>query len=280
MHVGTMIPHFKKGDFNKLHIPFPDRSAQTAIGDLYLELSRKIELNRRMNETLEASARALFRDWFVDFGPTRAKAEGCPSYLAPEVWSLFPDHLGDDGVPEGWEYRPVGHFTEIKGGKQLDKSRISESGDIPVFGGAGPMGFTDAHNAEGYVISVGRVGAYCGQYFAHRGKAWINNNASYIRTLKPDYAEWLFMALRGVDMDVIKKGAAQPFVSNGDIVKLGLMWPGEVVVDSFTRLLRPLVFRMEANTIESDNLAAMRDALLPKLMSGELRVRDAEALAA
>ena len=56
-----------------------------------------------MNETLEASARALFRDWFVDFGPTRAKAEGRPAYLAPDLWSLFPDRLGDDGVPLGWE---------------------------------------------------------------------------------------------------------------------------------------------------------------------------------
>ena len=62
----------------------------------------KIELNRRMNETLEAMARAIFKDWFVDFGPTRAKAEGRAPYLAPEVWDLFPDALDDEGKPVTW----------------------------------------------------------------------------------------------------------------------------------------------------------------------------------
>jgi type I restriction enzyme S subunit len=280
MHVGTMIPHFKKGDFNKLHIPYPNQATQTAIGDLYFELSLKIELNRRMSETLEASARALFRDWFVNFGPTLAKVEGRPAYLAPDLWSLFPDRLDDDGVPEGWELRKVSGIAELKGGKQLEKSRIFKTGDIPVFGGAGIMGFTDAHNAEGYVISVGRVGAYCGQFSAHRGRAWINNNASYIRPLIPNIAEWLFMALREVDMDVIKKGAAQPFVSNGDIANLELAWPGKAVIGAFSGILEPLVRQMEACVDESRTLAALRDTLLPKLMSGEIRVRDAEAAVA
>jgi type I restriction enzyme, S subunit len=65
-------------------------------------LDDKIDLNRRMNETLEAMARALFKDWFVDFGPTRAKMEGRDPYLAPELWALFPDRLDDEGKPEGW----------------------------------------------------------------------------------------------------------------------------------------------------------------------------------
>ena len=82
--------------------------------------------------------------------------------------------------------RPVADFADIKGGKQLGKERIAETGQIPVFGGAGIMGYTDDYNAEGFVISVGRVGAYCGQFFRHRGKAWINNNASLIKQ-KEDY---------------------------------------------------------------------------------------------
>ena len=78
-----------------------DVSEQEAIAAVLGALDDRIELNRRMNETLEAMARALFKDWFVDFGPTRAKAEGRPAYLAPEVWDLFPDRLDEEGKPEG-----------------------------------------------------------------------------------------------------------------------------------------------------------------------------------
>lgn len=80
----------------------PSRPEQDVIAAVLCALDEKIELNRRMNETLEAMARAIFRDWFVDFGPIRAKQEGREPYLAPEIWSLFPDRLDTDGKPEGW----------------------------------------------------------------------------------------------------------------------------------------------------------------------------------
>ena len=80
--------------------PDPDAAGYSAI---YLgALDDKIDLNRRMNETLDAMTRAIFKDWFVDFGPTRAKMEGRAPYLAPEVWALFPDRLDNEGKPEGW----------------------------------------------------------------------------------------------------------------------------------------------------------------------------------
>ena len=87
-----------------------------SIASILGALDDKIDLNRRMNETLEAMARAIFKDWFVDFGPTRAKMEGGAPYLAPEIWALFPDRLDDEGKPEGWQYSAVAtdrlEFTE------------------------------------------------------------------------------------------------------------------------------------------------------------------------
>ena len=80
----------------------PDRRASASLRILGA-LDDKIDLNRRMNETLEAMARAIFKDWFVDFGPTRAKMEGRAPYLAPEIWALFPDRLDDEGNPDGVE---------------------------------------------------------------------------------------------------------------------------------------------------------------------------------
>lgn len=268
-----------------IELLLPPLAEQRAIAHILGTLDDKIELNRKQNETLEAMARALFKAWFVDFEPVRAKMEGrwqrglsLPG-LPAHLYDLFPDRLVESElgeIPEGWEMRTVGDFADLQGGKQLEKDRIVPNGEIPVFGGAGVMGYTDTYNADGFVIAVGRVGAYCGQFFSHRGKAWINNNASLIRQKKEDFGEWLFLSLRHADIDVIKKGAAQPFVSNGDLSKLPLVWPGEKVVESFLQFTVPLLKGQEDANRESKFLALLRDTLLPKLISGELRVHDAE----
>jgi type I restriction enzyme S subunit len=272
---GSPIPSTTRAAVYVRDVDVPSLPEQRAIAATLGALDDKIDLNRRMNETLEAMARALFRDWFFDFGPTRAKMAGTTPYLSPDLWSLFPDRLDDEGKPEGWEMRPVGDFAELKGGKQLEKKHISDTGPVPVFGGAGVMGFTTNHNADGFVISVGRVGAYCGQFFSHRGRSWINNNASLIRPNLKVSGEWLLISLRHIDMDVIKKGAAQPFVSNGDIAKVGIIWPSHAIVSAFSETLVSLMKKAEANEQESRTLAQTRDLLLPRLMSGELRVSEA-----
>ena len=286
---GAAIPRVILKDFRRAIVNVPPIEEQHAIAHILGTLDDKIELNRKQNETLEAMARALFKAWFVDFEPVRAKMEnrwqrgqslpGLPAHL----YDLFPDRLVESElgeIPEGWEIRPVGDFAEFKGGKQLEKEKISAVGQIPVFGGAGIMGYTDEHNADGFVITVGRVGAYCGQFFSHRGKAWINNNASLIRQNDDSLAEWLFLSLRHADIDVIKKGAAQPFVSNGDIAKLPVVWPGEQIVRLFAETVVPLLSEQESGAAESISLAQLRDTLLPKLISGELRVPDAERIVA
>ncbi|GMU46207.1 MAG: hypothetical protein AMXMBFR26_09890 [Porticoccaceae bacterium] len=273
---GAVMPKLTQGNLNRIELTHPGLPEQRAIAHILGTLDDKIELNRRRNQTLEAMARALFKDWFVDFGPVRAKMQAREPYLPADLWQLFPDRLDDEGKPEGWVYLPVGEFAELKGGKQLEKEKIASSGPIPVFGGAGVMGYTDSHNADGFVIAVGRVGAYCGQFFSHRGKAWINNNASLIKQTDDDLAEWLFLSLSHADIDVIKKGAAQPFVSNGDIAKLPLMWPTEAMVNAFTDIVGPVREKKDQHDLESRTLSELRDTLLPKLISGELRIADAE----
>jgi len=90
----------------------PPLREQEAIATILSALDDKIGLNRRMNATLEAMARAIFKDWFVDFGPTRAKAEGRPPYLAPDLWALFPNALDDDDKPVGWEFGILSKVSE------------------------------------------------------------------------------------------------------------------------------------------------------------------------
>ncbi len=100
-------------DLSKLAIPVPPIEEQRAIASILGTLDDKIELNRQMNETLEAMARAIFKDLFVDFGPTRAKIEGNAPYLAPELWSLFPDRLDDEDKPAGWQLSTLSAVSEL-----------------------------------------------------------------------------------------------------------------------------------------------------------------------
>ena len=85
LHVGTLIPHFKKGDFDKLLLSIPDRQVQEFIGDAYFNFSAKIDLNTRMNQTLEAIAHATFRSWFINFDPVLTKSRGVPSDLSKTI---------------------------------------------------------------------------------------------------------------------------------------------------------------------------------------------------
>ncbi|WP_188127824.1 restriction endonuclease subunit S, partial [Ruegeria intermedia] len=112
----TGLGHVTLADFKQMQIGLPKPDEQAAIVALVKPYHDKIELNRRMNATLEAMARAIFRDWFVDFGPTRAKAEGREPYLAPDLWPLFPARLDDEGKPEGWEVSEIGKETTAVGG--------------------------------------------------------------------------------------------------------------------------------------------------------------------
>ena len=130
-------------------IPLPPYSEQVAIAELLGSLDDKIELNRRMNETLEAMAQAIFRDWFVDFGPTRRKLAGITDPVeimgglvqdapARRTGALFPDALGDNGLPEGWEERPlrIYCFANLYGGDTVIRQNCNR-----ILGVATSLGF-------------------------------------------------------------------------------------------------------------------------------------------
>ena len=276
---GSTFPNVSANQLSNLIIPKITERQMLNIADLLKSFDDKIELNRRMNETLEAMARAIFKDWFVDFGPVRAKVEGREAYLPEEVWGLFPDsfqesELGE--IPRGWGVKSISDLANIKGGRQLQKDNFLENGTIPVFGGAGIMGYTDQHNADGFVIAVGRVGAYCGQFFSYRGKTWINNNASLILPKVNVFGEWLLFTLKNLDIDLIKKGAAQPFISSSDIAAMQVVIPEQETLAEFHNTIESLVRKKENNEHQIKILIQVRDSLLPRLISGEIRVGEIE----
>ena len=129
---GTTIKHLTGKAIEELDIPLPPKPEQESIANTLRSRDDKIELNRQTNETLEALARALFKDWFVDFGPTRTKAEGGAPYLAPELWALFPDALDDEDKPVGWEVRPLDEIARFLNGLALQKYPASGDEYLPV----------------------------------------------------------------------------------------------------------------------------------------------------
>ena len=138
------------------------------------------------------------------------------------------------------------------------------------------MGRSNFSNANGFVITVGRVGAYCGQFFWHIGEAWVNNNASQIKPRNDAHSIWIYQWLKSVNMDLIKKGAAQPFVSNGDIALLTITIPPEEVTNRFVEICAPIFRKRHSLHEQAQTLATLRDTLLPRLISGQLRLPEAK----
>ena len=126
---GTTVKHTSPERIREYHFFLPPKDEQQAIAHVLGTLDDKIELNRRMNQTLEEMARAIFQDWFVDFGPTRAKMEGKEPYLPPELWDLFPDQLVDSEhgeIPEGWEEKPLSELSSLNP-ESWSKSSLPEN---------------------------------------------------------------------------------------------------------------------------------------------------------
>jgi type I restriction enzyme S subunit len=168
--VGAVQQHFNVGAARTLPVYLPPLGEQRAIVETLAAFDDKIELNRQMNETLETMARAIFKDWFVDFGPTRAKMAGSKPYLAPEIWKLFPDSLDDEGKPYGWSYDRLGNITELSwGDTNTTKSSYVKSG-YPAYSASGPDGFMSHADFDRKGIVLSAIGANCGQTWFASGK--------------------------------------------------------------------------------------------------------------
>ncbi|MDH7598224.1 MAG: restriction endonuclease subunit S [Sedimentisphaerales bacterium] len=259
---------------------------QRAIAHILGTLDDKIEVNRRQSETLEQMARALFKAWFVDFEPVRAKMEGrwkrgqsLPG-LPADLYDLFPDRLVDSElgeIPEGWEVGTLGEFAEITSGKRPDEvfaDRRSEA-NVPLWGGNGPMGYVRKALFTQPILLTGRVGTL-GSVFRIPTPCWPSDNTLVGLPRKREYFEYLYFGMKRVDFDSLNRGSTQPLLTQTDLKNQLLIVPPDVVLDVLHSMAATAFAKRDAANEESCTLAALRDALLPKLIYGELRVKDAE----
>jgi type I restriction enzyme S subunit len=268
------------GDLSALEIPAPPLLQQRAIAHILGTLDDKIELNRRMTETLEAMARALFKSWFVDFDPVRAKAEGRDPGLPNRVADLFPARLVDSElgeIPEGWEVKTIGDLLELRYGKAL-KAEHRHDGHVAVYGSNGQVGWHDEPLAKGPGIVVGRKGNPGVVTWAPTDYFVIDTAFYVVPTKTCRSLHFLFHSLKAHDLASLGADSAVPGLNRNLAYMSTQLLPSAPLLEKFDAHASALAARGHACVQESRTLAALRDTLLPKLISGEVRVRDAERL--
>ncbi|MBI5780820.1 MAG: restriction endonuclease subunit S [Rhodocyclales bacterium] len=281
-----------KAMIESLPISAPPLPEQRAIAHILGTLDDKIELNRRRNQTLEAMARALFKDWFVDFGPVRAKMEGREPYLPADLWQLFPDRLDDEGKPEGWNERPLDEIADFLNGLALQKFPATDPDDsLPVIKIAelrsGVSAKSDRASREvppKYVIKDGDfLFSWSGSLLAKfwtEGEGALNQHLFKVTSERyPMWfvSHWVYHHLEEFKAIAASKATTMGHIQRGHLKAAMTICPPDDVLERMGIVMAPLVEQAIQNELESRTLAHLRDTLLPKLISGELRIADTAA---
>ena len=283
---GTTNLGLPRDDFLAFPIP-PLTPVRHTLLQLLQCLDDKIELNRRMNETLEAMARAIFKDWFVDFGPTRARAEGLAPYLNSDLWDLFPDSLYE-GKPVGWRAGTVSDCFRLTMGQSPPGGTYNDDGEgLPFFQGRTDFGFRYPENRkyctaptriaerDDTLVSVrapvGDINMAWEKCCAGRGVAALRH-----RSGSRSFSYYSAWAIQEELKQYEHTGTVFGAINKKQFEALGVMEPTPEIVGIFESLVAPLDERIRRNVSESRTLNQTRDLILPKLMSGEIRLAEVE----
>ena len=296
---GSTVPHLNMSDIRNLDIPVPPSlPEQRAIARILGALDDKIELNRRMNQTLEEMARAIFKSWFVDFDPVRAKMEGrAPVGMDAKTAALFPHGFEESElgkVPKGWKVGTLGDVannprrgvkpseipmnTPYIGLEHMPRRCIS----LSEWGEVGNVKSNKFQFTQGEIL-FGKLRPY----FHKVGVAAINGVCStdilVIVAKNPQFFGLVLSHISSDDLinyvDAASTGTKMPRTNWKDLASYDIVIPPQDLIEKFNTIIVPQIQKIRPNIQESRTLAAIRDALLPKLISGEIRVGCAEGAA-
>ncbi|MEI4473538.1 restriction endonuclease subunit S [Frigidibacter sp. MR17.24] len=281
----------------ELELSLPPIAIQREVGRTVRLIDDKIELNRKTAATLEEMARALYRSWFVDFDPVQAKAEGCaPAHMDPATAALFPDSFGDDGLPKGWKIRTVGelcvqtkrtvkpmdapassfwHFSLpafdsgrvplLEDGAQIKSNKLFVPNDAILFSRLNPM--------------IPRV--WWARSDHGRGVPAASTEFFVANAATPEQTPWLYSLLSSEEFReqavsrVTGTSNSHQRLSASALAEIAVTAPPDELLAAFGTIAGSWFERVHALGSESGILANLRDTLLPRLMSGELRVGEA-----
>ncbi len=305
---GAGASGIRGSDLAELPVPWIDPTVQRRIAGVLSQIDDKIAVNRRINQTLEAMAQAIFKSWFVDFDPVKAKIaakqegrdplraamsaiSGKPDAeldaLPPEQYeqlaataALFPDEMEESElgeIPKGWKVQRVGNVLELVYGKAL-KSTNRQEGTVPVYGSGGITGFHNTPLVTHGSIIVGRKGTV-GSLYWEDDPFFPIDTTYYVRPLAAPLT-FCYYTMQILGLEKMNTDAAVPGLNRENVYRLELVLPDSVTLQQFDIQATTLRKAIRANSGENKSLADLRDILLPKLLTGELSVTDATAEAA
>ncbi len=297
--MGATRKALTKAMIETLEVPSISLSQQKAAVEILSALDSKIENNRYMSQTLEAIAYAIFKSWFVDFEPVRAKASGNqPAYMDAQTSALFPDRFNEDGLPQGWWFGRVCDLGKILTGKTPSTKIRSYYGDAYPFIKIPDMNRMWVTRVGSYLSEQGSAsqvkklvpaGAVLVSCIATPGITAISSEPSHfnqqINAVIPslEYGSiWTYFSLQRLRSDIEAKassGSVIPNLNKKEFSKLSVTMCASEIITAFTKQVKPLVKKILENDKENRLLSDMRDILLPKLIFGETSVKDAECVA-
>ena len=233
---------------SNLVVRFPDKVTRKKIIDIADNISDRININRKINENLLQQASTIYKAWFDDFIPF-------------------------DGIcPAEWEQGVLSDIADITSGKRppMKSAEKTSIATVPLVGAASVMGFTSEANHTDKILVTGRVGTH-GVVQRFNTPCWTSDNTLVITSA---FYEYTYQILQRIDYHAMNRGSTQPLITQGDMNKVVILIPDRQTLDDFEALVGLLMSQYEANLLENTKLAKLRDALLPKLMSGELDVSD------
>lgn len=296
---GTRMPHAKWDYVSRFQSPIINPKEQKAIGEVLRSLDDNIKIKRKMCQTLEKTASTLFKSWFIDFDPVKAKSEGLmPEGMAPDLFLHFPDSFEDSKmgiIPSGWDVSSVYDWAEFINGATYKNSHFSDDDDVlPIIkiaelkNGIGPgTKYTKADFGNQYLLNTGDIlFSWSGNpetsintFLWGGGQGWINQHIFKVVPKKENTKAFCYFMLKSLKPIFIriaqnKQTTGIGYVTVKDLSERKIVKPDLTVLQAYETAIRPIYERLQNNLEEITNLTKTRDTLLPKLIFGELYVGD------
>ncbi len=277
-HVGLVIPHFRKQELSSLLIPIKSKQEQKAIGELYILLSEKIELNNRINAELEAMAKTLYDYWFLQFDFPDKNGKPYKTSGGKMVWN---EALKRE-VPdlEGWSVASLSNAVNIYDSKRIPLSnmeRENKKGKYPYYGATSVMDYIDDYIFDGEYILLAEDGSVMDEkglpivQFIW-GKTWVNNHAHVLQPKIQSNNEFLFHLLKSISVVQIMTGSIQKKINQENLMNVKVIYPANETLDRFSKFATPIRKQLMTIYEENNKLTELRDWLLPMLMNGQVKV--------
>lgn len=290
MNSDSAVPGLNRENAHNLSVNIPPLHLQYKISNLLTILDDRIHLLRETNATLESIAQALFKSWFVDFDPVRAKAEGrTPEGIDAETAALFPDSFEKSElglVPRGWKSVSLREVVTIFDSQRIPLSsqeRKKRKGLFPYYGAAALMDHINDYIFDGVYLLLGEDGSVINpdgspvtQYVW--GKMWVNNHAHVLQGANSISTEHLLLAIKNINIRPYVTGAVQAKLSQTNMWRIPFLMPSKLVAENFNKAISIFFEKIRYNSEHLRTLIDLRDMLLPRLISGQLRLPEAKSI--